>query len=148
MQTGLKLAPQEPTLGIPSPRLISIEYQGNAVALKLLPSLGKFGKSARNFGYTWTSFVAIFTMVVAYGMITDSGQNDDGLFGLLILIPFWLVGLCLILGSYRSARKTEILILSADGLKLLEAPFFGQNLSNAPWLTLLGFRLVHPEQYQ
>ena len=106
---------------------ISLEYQGNAVAMKMLPRLGKSGKAIRGFGIIWTVFIAVFTAFVVYGALTSDGNDPSGFswIAALILIPFWMVGIAMLMGSYRSARKTEMLILSKEGVKLLvEAPFF------------------------
>ena len=106
---------------------IAIEYQGNAVALKLLPYLGQAGKAMRGFGVVWTVFVGIFTAVAIWGRFSSENTTSNGssLTPFFILIPFWMVGLGMLAGSYRAARKTEMLILSQEGVQVVvEAPFF------------------------
>ena len=54
---------------------ITIEYQGNAVAIKMLPKLGKMAKSLRSFGFMWTGFIAIFTVFLLYSIFWGDGEK-------------------------------------------------------------------------
>lgn len=73
-----------------------------------------------SFGLIWTVVIALFTV----GMIT-SGISSQSLFPLLMMIPFWAVGIGMLLASYNMGTRTAIIDVIGDTLLITRKNLFG-----------------------
>jgi hypothetical protein len=104
----------------PAGTRIQRETIGSATVWDIPPS-GKSGGLV-GFGWVWTTFIAVFTSFVLYGLLFGTPSKNNGpfaeLFVFLFLIPFWAVGIGLLYAGYRMKNARHRVVIDGDKVTL------------------------------
>lgn len=99
---------------------IDVARVGDALMISIPPS--GFRGAARLslvFDIMWLGFCLFFTVFMVAGMLLDrAGGNPAGgsLLALLMLLPFWAVGVAMGLYSWQMARRKAVLVINAESV--------------------------------
>jgi len=77
------------------------------------------------FALVWLAAISGFSLVFVSGITFVNGISWETIPAILIFVPFWAIGIGMLLGSIQSARRKSVFILSrSDGLIFSQAgPF-------------------------
>jgi uncharacterized membrane protein len=123
--------------GSPPPNTrIQREAIGSTVVWDVPPS-GKSGGLVV-FGWIWTTFIAVLTSLVLYGLLF--GTPGDGWPVILFLIPFWSVGIGLLYVGYRMKNARHKIVIG-DGTVTIAREWRGKMKKKS--LPLAGLEAIH-----
>ena len=113
---------REARLGQPPESLVEIDRLPTGITLKVPPpGIRKGSRGLFGFSLVWNGFIAVFTVV----LIAVAFEDQEALYGLLFMIPFWAVGIGTLLSSINMGRRNAVLAVVADRLMIMQTGIFG-----------------------
>lgn len=115
-------APGTTRLEQPADSPVEVERFASGITLKVPPpGIRKGSRGLFGVGLVWTVFNGVFTGIV----VAISFDDAEALWILLFLIPFWAIGIVMLLAAISMGRRSAVLAVVNGKLMILQTGLFG-----------------------